>query len=273
MRQVGARTSVMAGGRQGPSLGSGGLGQPTTGRYFDQIASSWVDRYADHPSFQERLRVVAHVVESLLAGVDCPWVFDFGGGPGIFSLLCSDRASFVLDLDPSLEMLRAGVSGHAAMEAVLGRATLTPPRVVRRAAGTLDAVSVNADGRFDLVLAIAVLEYLEDPGGAVARLARLLRPGGALLLTVPRARSIARRTERLMGHIMVGTERDSDLHPRPPRSYTRLRPYGDRVPWDTAVASVGLRIELRRPLALASAGPMSYMRPNDIVVLRRGQFP
>jgi SAM-dependent methyltransferase len=46
---------------------------------------------------------------------------------------------------------------------------------------------------FDLVLARYVLEHLELPGEAMARLGELLRPGGALLYAVPDTSSPGRR--------------------------------------------------------------------------------
>ena len=42
-----------------------------------------------------------------------------------------------------------------------------------------------ADGSFDLILCTESFHYLTEPEDAVAELARVLRPGGILLLTVP----------------------------------------------------------------------------------------
>ncbi len=50
-----------------------------------------------------------------------------------------------------------------------------------------------AAGGYDLVLAKYVLEHLHDPGRALARIAGLLRPGGALLYSVPDTTSPGRR--------------------------------------------------------------------------------
>jgi len=43
-----------------------------------------------------------------------------------------------------------------------------------------------ADGAFDRVIAAEVLEHIPDHGAAMAELARVLRPGGTLAVTVPR---------------------------------------------------------------------------------------
>jgi SAM-dependent methyltransferase len=43
-----------------------------------------------------------------------------------------------------------------------------------------------ADGTFDRVLCSEVLEHIEDDEGAMAELARVLKPGGTMAITVPR---------------------------------------------------------------------------------------
>jgi SAM-dependent methyltransferase len=51
-----------------------------------------------------------------------------------------------------------------------------------RASGTLLPFT---EGAFDVVVASDVLEHIEDDLGAVSEIARVLRPGGALVLSVP----------------------------------------------------------------------------------------
>ena len=43
-----------------------------------------------------------------------------------------------------------------------------------------------ADGAFDRVIAAEVLEHIPDDNRAMAELARVLRPGGTMAVTVPR---------------------------------------------------------------------------------------
>lgn len=52
-------------------------------------------------------------------------------------------------------------------------------------AGGLPQPVPFADGTFDLVCLLDVLEHIEDDVAALARVARLLKPGGRVLLTVP----------------------------------------------------------------------------------------
>ena len=82
----------------------------------------------------------------------------------------------------------------------LGRAELAEVRdtvAAMRAAGEIPAAATAAavgadarrlpfaDGAFDRIVAAEILEHIADDGAAVAELARLLRPGGTLAVTVP----------------------------------------------------------------------------------------
>ncbi|MGE0713374.1 MAG: class I SAM-dependent methyltransferase [Planctomycetota bacterium] len=55
---------------------------------------------------------------------------------------------------------------------------------IRRVQGSLDALPYR-DGAFDAVVCSWVLQHLRDPAGALREMARVLRPGGLLLLAVP----------------------------------------------------------------------------------------
>jgi SAM-dependent methyltransferase len=51
---------------------------------------------------------------------------------------------------------------------------------------TCDATSIPVEaGTFDAILSTEVLEHVPDPGAVVREIARLLKPGGKLLLTAP----------------------------------------------------------------------------------------
>jgi SAM-dependent methyltransferase len=241
---------------------------PTRG-FFAGVADTWVDRYAARPSFRERLTVIADVVEPILAGTPDPAVLDFGGGPGVFSLLCAARAGFVVNLDPSLEMVRAGAAAEADIAGIVAPVAPVALGRVRHVAGPLDVLSPAVTRRFDLILAIAVLEYLARPDLAVARLAELLTVGGRLVLTVPRPASPMRRVERLLAPVTSAIGGRAAAPRLTDRTYTTLRPHGDRVAWLPAGATNPLKIESERPLALGPRAPRSWIRPNTVIVARR----
>jgi SAM-dependent methyltransferase len=56
-----------------------------------------------------------------------------------------------------------------------------------------DFMTTPIDGVFDVVTMWHTLEHLPDPGGAVDRAARVLKPGGRLIVSVPNAASLQAR--------------------------------------------------------------------------------
>jgi SAM-dependent methyltransferase len=63
-------------------------------------------------------------------------------------------------------------------------ASVHPGARVADVVGDLHELPVS-DGSFDFVLCTEVLEHVADPARVLAELARILKPGGGLLLTVP----------------------------------------------------------------------------------------
>jgi ubiquinone/menaquinone biosynthesis C-methylase UbiE len=135
---------------------------------------------------------------------------DIGCGDGAFSQALlgalGRRLSLTL-LDPSLAMLMAA-------EERLG------PGRARLILGDLDSPELGP-GTCDLVIAAHVLEHLPDPVLALARMKRLLRPGGSLILAVSRPHWCSRlvwlhwRHRRFRQAEMLGLLRQAgfaDLH-------------------------------------------------------------
>src|SRR6202012_4328668 len=75
-----------------------------------------------------------------------------------------------------------GVDASKAMLA-LARARLTHPRLAHCAVRLADMYRLPlADASFDIAVLQMVLHYAEDPAGVLAEAARVLRPGGRLIV-------------------------------------------------------------------------------------------
>ncbi|HLI45197.1 MAG TPA: class I SAM-dependent methyltransferase [Acidimicrobiales bacterium] len=109
-------------------------------------------------------------------------VLDMGCGAGRHAFECLRRGAAVVALDADEVELKGAVSVMAAMaeagEVREGGAGLA----VRGTALDLPF----PDGSFDRVIAAEVLEHIPDDVRAMAELARVVRPGGRLAVTVPR---------------------------------------------------------------------------------------
>ncbi len=117
-------------------------------------------------------------------------VGDLGCGTGQFSALVAPYVARVVAVDASAEMLsaaRATVAAHANVD-------------VRR--GALEALPLD-DAHLDLAVLELVLHHLADPGRAIAEAARVLAPGGRVLIVdmLPHDRI---EYQQHMGHVWLG---------------------------------------------------------------------
>jgi ArsR family transcriptional regulator len=123
---------------------------------------------------------------SLLGDRDLGRVLDVGTGTGRLLELLGPRATTALGIDASRDML-------ALARSRLGRAGLAHCSVRLADMYRLPL----PDGSFDLVVLQMVLHYAEDPAAALAEAARVLRPGGCLIVTDLAAHTRSDLTERL----------------------------------------------------------------------------
>ncbi len=109
-------------------------------------------------------------------------LLDLGCGFGRHAFEAARRGASVVALDPGrdeVEGVRATFGG------MVDAGELAPS--TRAGAVQGDALHLPfADGAFDRVIASEVLEHIPDDVAAMAELARVLRPGGTMAVTVPR---------------------------------------------------------------------------------------
>ena len=137
------------------------------GAYFERVAPQW-DRIRS-------LYVCESAVEAaiLRAAGDGPFerVVDLGTGSGRMLTLLGKKAKMSVGLDLSQNMLniaRANVTKAGLDKVELRHGDIFATRLPERSA--------------DLVLVHQVLHYLADPAAAVAEAARLVMPGGRILI-------------------------------------------------------------------------------------------
>jgi len=135
--------------------------------YFETVAPSW-DRIRS-------LYVSESAVESAIARAAGPGPFDrvvdLGTGSGRMLTLLGSRARMSIGLDLSQNMLN--IARANVVKAGLDRVELRH--------GDIFATRLPGQSA-DLVLVHQVLHYLVDPAAAVAEAARLVSPGGKLLI-------------------------------------------------------------------------------------------
>ena len=136
-------------------------------RYFEAHAASWDSVRSLHVADSE----VERAISDLLAGRPIGALLDIGTGTGRMLELFAPQADSAIGIDRSSEMLRlarvkleaAGVEGASLRQ------------------GDMYALPLN-ERSVDSIILHQVLHYAQQPGAAIAEAARVLRPGGLLLV-------------------------------------------------------------------------------------------
>jgi 2-polyprenyl-3-methyl-5-hydroxy-6-metoxy-1,4-benzoquinol methylase len=135
--------------------------------YFYERFAGDFDREMNAYEVGKRLRLVYDVA---LAGapLEGARLLDAGCGTGLFSQLADERGADVVSLDLGPNLL-AEVAKKCDSERVVGSVSDLP----------------FEDESFDFVVCTEVIEHTPEPRRSVAELARVVRPGGTLVVTTP----------------------------------------------------------------------------------------
>lgn len=141
--------------------------------YVEKDAQRWNFWESDLRNFQKATdHIRGQLLLRLLPGRGGRMVLDAGAGDGHLSWLMLAEGHKVLSLDLSFHRLDKARSGSSrALTAVQANCGNIP----------------LADASFDAVVFSEILEHLEDPATAIREGARVLRPGGRMIISVPHA--------------------------------------------------------------------------------------
>jgi ArsR family transcriptional regulator len=152
--------------------------------FFSSSAGQW-DRVREE-LFGERFHLAA-----LVGLLDPRWVVgDLGCGTGVVSAALAPFVERVVAVDASAAMLQAA------------RKRLQRMRNIDLRRGELEALPID-DGRLDAATLMLVLHHLPEPGLALKEVARVLKPGGRVVVAdmLPHDRDSYRQR---MGHVWLG---------------------------------------------------------------------
>ncbi len=154
-------------------------------RHFDDIAKEYAGHYNEPSttghSFRSRRAKCCGLLGNGLLGD----LLDVGGASGIyFAALKSKVTSYhIVDISPIMVDLAKQIpSGGVPLFCHLASAYELP----------------FPDNHFHTVIAMGLLEYLDEPWRALAELSRVARPGGVLLVSYPNAHSPMRRMSEFL---------------------------------------------------------------------------
>jgi 2-polyprenyl-6-hydroxyphenyl methylase/3-demethylubiquinone-9 3-methyltransferase len=162
--------------------------------FHDRLASTWDDRYLTR-GFRRRAAFFESEVLPYIPTAGA-WL-DAGCGTGYFSRMLSDRGMKVTGVDASRSMIEAAIN-------LAGKSTnhsLLQFEVVE----TVERLPFD-DQSFSGCICLSVLEYLQRPGNSLDELARILKPGGMLVISVPDSSSFIRKFQKAVTAISGGAK-------------------------------------------------------------------
>lgn len=153
-----------------------GAAQGPVTAHFDANVPYWDGIYR-HGSLQDRIyqqrqAVVLECVDALSLPPGAP-VLEVGCGAGHLSVSLAERGFRVRAIDASSGMVQA--TAARASDAGVGE-------MVSVAVADAHALPFESDS-FELVVAVGVMPWVHSEADAIAEMARVLRPGGHLILT------------------------------------------------------------------------------------------
>ena len=206
------------------ATGATSSGLPSGARFHEEIAAAWTAGYA-RGGFARRL----HFFQPILARHVRPgdsWV-DLGCGSGVLTKELLALGASVVAVDGSPRMLahaREQMSSEYAGQ-------------VNWIHSDVQSVDALKNGAFDGVLCSSVVEYLDRPDALLKEVARILGPGGVLVISLPptfsavrgftylsvsRLQMSPRAIDRLLQEAGFSVIRSTGFDPILPRALLRL---------------------------------------------------
>ena len=152
------------------------IGDGVVERFFDLGADHWLEIYDDEGLqgvvYRQRMDTVLRWIQACEPATDAT-ALDVGCGAGLLAARLAHAGLDVTAVDSSSEMVKRahGVAASSGLEDRM--------HVVRADATRLPF----DDGAFAFVVALGLLPWVEDPRAVAAEMARVLRPGGWLMVS------------------------------------------------------------------------------------------
>ncbi|HET6174019.1 MAG TPA: methyltransferase domain-containing protein [Gaiellales bacterium] len=201
-------------------------------RYWDTLYdSSGFDSLA---YYRPRLERALAWVDSLCLPVGAQ-VLEIGFGAGRTALALAQRGLIVTGIERGERMLQLATA-RIARYGLAGRVELRSG----------DAHAIEApDGTFDLVLALGVLPWVEQPGACVREMGRVTRPGGHVIGSVANRRQLNRVLDPRLSPVVQPAkqlaQRALRRGPREPRPNVSMPTHHSRRQYEQWLGAAGLQ--------------------------------
>lgn len=157
--------------------------------HFDKGANSYAAGYGERSSSGHSFRARRAKTQALLGSGPLGNLLDVGGASGVYfdALKSQVNAYHIVDISPlMISQAQKIKSGNVPLHCHVASAYELP----------------YPSDHFDTVLAMGVLEYLDEPWRALEEMARVTRPGGLILVSYPNIESPMRRMSNAIYRIL-----------------------------------------------------------------------
>jgi 2-polyprenyl-3-methyl-5-hydroxy-6-metoxy-1,4-benzoquinol methylase len=146
--------------------------------YFNERAKEFSERYLKRQEFEERYRVFERNIDGVFNRVSATGCLglDIGCGNGILSRIAATRGCQIIGIDQSIFMINL-----AKEEAKKENLSNLTHYIHSKFPCDLE----NFYGKFSLVIASSVLEYMDDVPIALIKINQVLKGNGFLLVSIP----------------------------------------------------------------------------------------
>ncbi len=175
--------ATMKRGKLNQGTGATSSGLANGARFHEEIAAGWTAGYA-RGGFARRLHFFRPILTRHIRPGDS-WV-DLGCGSGVLTKELLALGASVVAVDGSPRML-----SHAREQ--IGLEDAGRVNWIQSDVQSIDALK---NGAYDGVLCSSVVEYLDRPGALLKEVARILSPGGVLVISLPPTWSVVRMFQK-----------------------------------------------------------------------------
>ena len=146
--------------------------EPLVVKTFDEKAATYAAGYTGESATAHSFRIRRERAYEMSADKRGGNILDVGCGPGLTIDHFVNRGFQFYGVDISQEMIRQCQAAFASVPAA------------HFSVGRIEAMEFPG-AMFDVVLSLGVVEYIEDDAAAVREMARVTRPGGSIIVSLP----------------------------------------------------------------------------------------
>jgi len=152
---------------------------------FDSLSDSWDTRYKRSANYKRRLEIIDLALEK--EGGGPLKILDYGCATGFLSQYMAKKGHFVVGADISTQMLKVAVNNSKGF--------------TKQQLQFIDINHVglgNIKEKFDLIVCMNTLEYLDNPDAFLSDAEKISSPGSRLLVSIPNKNSVFFPLQRLI---------------------------------------------------------------------------